>query len=835
MAITYRLSVIYNLWQSFSLTKVKIEKPKMTKTFILSIIRNIWKNKVTSAINVLALTLGLSSVIFLYVQDRYENSFDIHQPKAEQIYRVNLTMNYPNRLTQTGNTQSMLSKVMRTEYPELEGIIQLIGPRGSLVTINPGTTSEKIFEERSNLFFADSVFLKHFDYEFIVGNQRTALDSRNAIVLSKKMVEKYYPDYVGREADLLGTEVNLYDSLRVFVTGVIENPPSNSNFPFQILASSEVYYKLNEWDRDNWYNVSSGLTYIVLKKGQNAEDFEERFPALVNKYRSEEDAQTTSYSLLNLKLIHNEPAWGFSGNYTNSPMITIGFTAVGLFILLSACINFINIQTAQAVTRSKEVGVKKVLGSTRLQLIAQFLVETLILTTISFFLGLWLTELALTGWNDLLTIVSMDMQIDSSVFVFGGILILVVSLLSGIYPALKLSSFNPSETLRSGFSLSAGKSKGLNLRHVLVVTQFVITQILIISTIVIAFQMDYFINKDMGFDKEEMITITTFQPDRSKIDRLVQGIESMPEVISYTLSSGPPMDAGRFNTSFTEVGHEDKGDMKTRNKFVDHRFLDNYKIEMVAGRNFRKSEYNDTIDAFIVNEALVRQLDVKSPEEAIGKQLNCYGTRAVIVGVTKDFHTDKLDKEIDPLIIFPWHVQVKSADLKIAPENLSAALPKLRELWMEVFPTRAFEFETVDDFMNDVYIVEDIMLKSIRIFSIIAIFIGCLGLYGLVSFMSIKRTKEIGIRKVLGASYAQILYIFSWKFFILTFIAFLISAPLAYKGMELWLNNYVYRVPLSWDIFLLGFLTTLILTMITVGYISLKTARTNPIETIQFE
>ena len=531
----------------------------MTKTFILSIIRNLWKNRVTSTINVIALTLGMSSTLFLFVQDRYENSFDVHQPKADQIYRVNLTMNYPNRLMQDGNTESMLAKALRIEYPELAGVIQVIGPRQSLVTINPGTTTEKIFEEKRNLFFADSVFLKHFDYDFIAGNARTALDTRNALVLSDKMVAKYYPDYVGREAELIGEEVNLYDSLRVFVTGVIDNPPSNSNLPFELLTSTDIYYRLYPWDVDNWHNISSGLTFVVLKEGQEPNDFESRFPALVNKYRDEDDAAMVSYSLLNLKLLHNEPAWGFAGNYTNSPSITIGFTAVGLFILLSACINFINIQTAQVVTRSKEVGVRKVLGSTRLQLIIQFLVETLMLSTISFVFALWIAELAITGWNDLLSIVNMNMQIDASVFVFGGILILVVSLLSGIYPALKLSAINPSETLRSGYSMLTGKMQGLNLRQVLVVTQFVITQMLIIGTIVIAYQMDYFINKDMGFEKDNMITVTTFKPNRKQIDRLVQGIESMPEVLSYSLSSGPPMDGGRYGTSFKEVGHEEKG------------------------------------------------------------------------------------------------------------------------------------------------------------------------------------------------------------------------------------------------------------------------------------
>ncbi|KYG72784.1 FtsX-like permease family protein [Roseivirga echinicomitans] len=807
----------------------------MTKTFILSILRNLWKNRVTSAINVLALTLGLSSILFLFVQNRYENSFDIHQPKADRIYRVNTTMEYPNRTINSGNTQSMLIKVMRNDYPELEGLIQVHGRQNALLAVNPGASNEKVFEEQNNLILADSSFLKHFDYDFIVGNKRTALDTRNAIVLSEKMVEKYYPDFIGKEAALLGKEISLYDSLRVFITGVIETPPSNSSIPFQLLASSEIYYQVNDWDRDNWGNISSGLTFVVLKEGQTPESFEKRFPEMVKKHRSEEAASSTSYSLINLIDIHNEPKWGFAGNYTNDSSLTIGFTAIGLFIMLSACINFINIQTVQVMTRSKEVGIRKVLGGTRLQLIFQFLVETVLLTTISFVFAIWITELALNGWNDLLSIVGMNMQIDASVLLFGVGLILLVSLVAGLYPALKLSSFDPSESLRSGFSALTRSKSGFNLRQVLVVTQFTITQLMIIGTIVVSVQMDYFINKDLGFDKEEMITINTYNQDRQKTDRLIRAIEAMPEVISYSFSSGPPMDAGRYSTSFKEVGHEDKGDMKTRNKFVDHRYLSTYNIELIAGRDFRESEYNDTIDAFIVNEAFVKQLEVNSPEEAIGKQILCYGVRAVIVGVTKDFHADKLDQEISPMILFPWHHNVSGADLKIATANLGPALDKLEGIWAEVFPTRTLQFQTVDDFITESYLVEDIMAKSIRIFSLVAICIGCLGLYGLVSFMSVKRKKEIGIRKVLGASFGQILFSFSNRFFILTFVAFLISAPLAYFSMDLWLANYVYRIPLSWEIFAFGLLITLLLTMLTVGYISFRAARTNPAETLQVE
>lgn len=807
----------------------------MLRTYFLSILRNLWKNRVTSAINVLGLTLGLSSVLFLFVQDRYESSFDTHQPKADQIYRVNTTQTYPNQTHRDGNTQSMLLKAMRNEFPDLENVFQVIGPRDALVSVDLNTPRERVFEEEFNMFYADSLFLKYFDYDFLAGNPRTALDTRNAVVLSSKLVKKYYPDYVGREIELLGTEMGVFDSLRVYVTGVIDSPPSNSNFPFQLLLSSEIYYQLNEWDRDNWGNISAGLTFAVLPPGMKPETIDNRFPDLVNKYRSEEYAKITSYSLLNLKKLHSTDTWGFAGNYTTPRAMTIGFMAVGLFILLSACINFINLQTAQAINRSKEVGIRKVMGGTRTQLIVQFLVETFMLTFIAFILALWITELALDGWNDLLSLVRMDLQLTWSSLAFGLVLILTVSVIAGIYPALKLSSFAPSDSLRSGFSLLNEKKNGLGMRQVLVIFQFVITQVLIIGTIVIARQMNYFINKDLGFEKDGMITVTTYAPDERQINRLVQGIESMPEISSYSLSSGPPMDGGRYATSFKEVGYEEKGDMRVRNKFVDHRFIDNYEIELAAGRNFRSDEYNDTLDAFIVNEALVRRLEVASPEEAIGKQLISYGVKAPIVGVTKDFHVDKLDVAIEPMIMFPWQNQVRSANLKLSANQLGTALPKLRTLWKEVFPTRQFEFETVDDYMLDAYLVENIMLKSIRIFSLIAILIGCLGLYGLVSFMANRKVKEVGIRKVLGATYAQILYIFSRRFFILTLIAFVISAPLAYQAMSLWLSTYVYRIPLNWQVFTLAFFVTLILTTITVSYISLKTALTNPADTLQFE
>ena len=577
------------------------------------------------------------------------------------------------------------------------------------------------------------------------------------------------------------------------------------------------------------------MTFIILKPGQDPEDIERKFPALVKKYRTERDAEMVSYSLINLGDIHFTDTWGFAGNYTTPKPMLMAFVAISLFILISACINFINLQTAQSINRSKEVGIRKVLGGHRLQLITQFLVETAMLTFVAFMFSLWITELMLDAWNDLLSIVRMDMQLNWSVILFGVILIGVVTLTAGLYPAIKLSSFQPSEALRRGFSSLERKASGLNLRQILVVTQFVITQILIIGTIVIAFQMDYFLTKDLGFRKDGIINVVTYKADRQKLDRLVQGLESMPEIESFSISSGPPMDGGMYGTAFKEVGHEEKGDIKTRNKFVDHRFIENFDIKMVAGRNFRADEFRDSISCFIVNEAFVKQLEVNSPQEAIGKPIRCYGTKAVIVGVTRDFHIDTFTEKISPLIMFPWRNNMNGVDVRISGPNVQVVLDKMRALWLEVYPNRSFQYKTIDDYVMQAYLVEDIMYKTVKVFSVIAIIIGCLGLYGLVSFMAVRKTKEIGIRKVLGATYGQILYIFSRKFYFLIVTAFVISAPVAYYMMQIWLSDYAYRIPLEWPIFGLAFFTTLALTTLTVAYIAFRTARTNPAETLQVE
>ena len=807
----------------------------MNRNLFKSILRNLWRNRVTSAINVLGLTMGLASCLFLYVDLKYESTFDTHQPKADRIYRVNITKEYPTNTMKSGNSESMLAKAIRNEFPDLAAVTQITGA-SAMVAVNPGATNEKLFEEgRASLFFTDSSFLRNFDYDFIAGHPQTALDDPSSIVLTQELVDKYYPEYVGKENELLGKEVELFEEHRVKITGVMKTPAKNTNIPFKGLVSIETYYRGNEWDRDNWNNISSLMTFVVLQPNQNPSDIEGRFKYLVDKYRSEENARMIKYSLLNLKELHTASEWGFYvGNYTSAPAINIGFIAIGLFILISACINFINLQTAQSVTRSKEVGIRKVLGGSRGQLIFQFLIETAVLTSIAFFIALWITEFMLDAWNGLLTIVEMDLQLDLSVLLVGLGLIGLVTLVSGLYPALKLSSFQPSESLKSSSPLSHHKKDRFSLRQVLVVVQFVISQILVIGTIVIAYQMNYFINKELGFDKQNILHIDSYEPNAQQVAQLEQGLKSIPEITSFSLASGPPV-SSRFNTTFKIVGDEDAKQIKTNNKFIDHRYLENFKLELIAGRNFREDEIDSTMNGFIVNETLAKLLQLPDHKEAVGKLIDCYGVKAPIVGIIKDYHHRQLTDRIDPLIMMPYQDHMNSVNVKVSSANVGTALPKLRELWKQVFPYRTFKQESIEEYLEDLYIVENIMLKSIRLFTIVAIIIGCLGLYALVSFMAIRKTKEIAVRKVLGASYIQLLNIFTKRFMVLITVAFIIAAPLAYMAMNLWLQTYAYRITIGWEIFAMGLAITMALTAVTVGYISWKTASANPAETLQYE
>ena len=806
----------------------------MNRNLFKSILRNLWRNRVTSAINVLGLTMGLASCLFLYVDLKYERTFDTHQPKADRIYRVNITKEYPNNTTRAGNTETMLAKAIRNEFPDLAAVTQITG-ENAVVTVNPGASDEKLFEEgRASLFFADSAFLRNFEYDFIAGHPRTALDDPAAIVLTEELVAKYYPEYVDKESELLGKELELFEKFRVRITGVIKTPAKNTNIPLKGLVSIEIYYKQNEWDRDNWNNISQLLTFVVLQPNQDPREIEGRFPFLVDKYRSEEDAKMIKYTLLNLKELHTTADWGmYVGNYTAAPAINIGLIAVGLFILISACINFINLQTAQSVTRAKEVGIRKVLGGSRGQLIIQFLVETAILTSISFLLALWITEFMLDAWNGLLSIVEMDLQLDLSVLLVGVALIAVVTLISGLYPALKLSSYQPSESLKSASLLSDTKKDKISLRQVLVVVQFVISQTLVIGTIVIAFQMNYFINKELGFDKQDFFHVDSYEPDEQQIRLIENGLNSMPEVISYSLSSGPPV-SGRYNTTFKIVGDEGE-QTKAGNKFIDHRYLDNFKISLVAGRNFREDEIDEELNGVIINETLARHFQLPDYKDAVGKMIEVYGVKAPVVGIIKDYHHRQLNQRIDPLIMMPLRRHMNSVDVKVSSVNAGKALPKIRQLWQQVFPARIFRQESIDQYLEEFYIVENIMFKSIRLFTIVAIIIGCLGLYALVSFMAIRKTKEIAVRKVLGASYLQLLNIFTRRFVALITVAFVIAAPLSYMVMSLWLENYPYRITIGWEVFTLGLVITLLLTAVTVGYISWKTAKANPADTLQYE
>jgi ABC-type lipoprotein release transport system permease subunit len=508
------------------------------------------------------------------------------------------------------------------------------------------------------------------------------------------------------------------------------------------------------------------------------------------------------------------------------------FSIIGLFIIVIACINFINLSTAQAIRRAKEVGVRKVLGSTRLQLFWQFINETAILVLLAVALSLVLSFIALPFQNALMDIeLQADFMTDHYLLIFLVVLMAIVIPLAGLYPAMVLSGFKPVTALKG--KISAAQAGGFSLRRGLVVVQFALSQALIIGMLVIAYQMHYFKNTDLGFKKEAIINVTLFDRDKASLQTFRNQLQQNPDVARVSFSLTPPASNSNNNYDFIRFdSRTEKEGFQVNVKSADHQFMDLYGLQLVAGRNYLPS---DSVREVVINETLMHKMGITDPEQIIGKPLHMWEKSFPIVGVIKDFHPHSLHSEIPPMILAPVPSDYYLASIQLQTKNLQKSISSIETAWNQVFPAQIFEYAFLDDTVARFYRAEEVMATLTNVFAGIAIFISCLGLYGLVSFMAIQKTKEIGIRKVLGASVSQIILLFTKEFARLLLIAFLIAAPIAGYVMQQWLGNYPYGIKLSADIFLWAILITCIIAGITVCYQSVKSAVANPVKSLRNE
>lgn len=779
------------------------------------------------AINTLGLAVGIAASLLIFILVQYETSFDDFHKNKDRIYRVVSATKTQDGINYSTASAFPVAEGLRIDYPQLEHVARIYARRNKQVTIlnDQNNTPQKKFKE--NVLFAEAEFFDIFNFPFLAGDPKTALAGSNAAVITQEIAEKYFGDW----HTAIGKFIK-YDNDKVCkVTGILKNIPANTDFPLEVVFPFKS--SLHEDILTDWVSLDGSLnTFVVLPQNMPAQQFNKYLEAFVKKHTPAEYVNQ-GYMLQPLGNIHYQGEFGTYSGRTFSKKLVTALSLIGLFLLVIACINFINLATAQAVNRSKEIAVRKVLGSSKKQLILQFLAETFLITLASVVVAIGFALIALPLLNSLLH-TSLVIQPSFSLIAFLSAVIIVVTFLSGLYPAIVLSGFNPVTAMKSKFT---GKTVGgFSIRRVLVVFQFTITQALIIGTLIVVSQMNFFQNAPIGFDKDAVIIVPMANDSArvAKMDALKIQLLQQPGVKNVSFSAFSPMDNAGWDSDFKFDNNAKKSGFNTEFKWADADYFKTYNIRFVAGTPYRHS---DTVNGFVVNEMMVKKLGIKNSEDIIGKKINFDdGTLvAPVVGVVKDFNGSSMESGIKPIVLGSYKVVCGLINIKIQPQHAQQTLAAIEKTWNNTFPDFIYEYQFLDDKIAGFYKQENQLSQLYKIFAAIAIFISCLGLYGFVSFMAVQRTKEVGIRKVLGASGINIVYLFSKEFTLLIGIAFLIAAPIAYYLMQQWLQNFAYRIDIGIGIFLLTILISEIIAWLTVGYQSIKAAVANPVKSLRSE
>jgi putative ABC transport system permease protein len=629
----------------------------------------------------------------------------------------------------------------------------------------------------------------------------------------------------------MGQLIKLNNDHTLKVTGVIKDIPGNTTFPFTFLVSFETVKESVKGMMNQFYAIAGGNTFILVPPGFDIESIHKRIPAFIEKHWGKDLAKEARLPLQPLRQIHFDQRYLKEGvTPTTSKDSYWALAAVAIFIIIIACINFINLATAQAIRRAREIGVRKVLGSNRSQLIGQFLGETSLMVIIGLVIALLAVVLflpQLAQWLDIKISVHQLAE-PTTLALIAGIAIIMI-LLAGLYPAFIQSAFNPVQSLKSKPSVSAG---GLSLRKGLVVVQFVISQVMIVGTLVVAYQMDYFQNRDLGFDKDAVISIGI--PDKAKRDVLVQQLKSNPGVKDVSLALGAPV-VGRAFTGFSSPELGITKDDVTELKLVDENYTGMFKLKMLAGEQIAKKGEKDTTYQGVVNETLMQKLNITDPQKIIGKYIMVNGWHTQVMGVVQDFQSESKHKKRRSCVLMYYPDAFVSACIKLQPAAMPQTIARIDKEWSAMFPDQLFQYEFLDEHIANWYRQEEKQYTAFKLFAGIAILICCLGLYGLVAFAATQRTKEVGVRKVLGASLGSIVLLFSKEFAILIAVAFLIAAPLAWYVMNNWLQNFAYQVHINAGIFIIALLVSVFIAGSTIAWQAIKAGLVNPVKSLRSE
>ncbi|GAB3510344.1 ABC transporter permease [Spirosoma knui] len=804
----------------------------MLRNYLLIALRNLRKHKAFSIINIVGVAVGLACFLLIALYVRDELSYDRYNANADRVYRVTRTF-----LSSDGAPSLRLAQaappfgpLIKQDFPEAEQVVRTLETNGLI------RYGENRFDEQ-DVYFAEANLFKTLSFELVSGNPDKALENPFSIMFSRPMAEKYF----GKE-NPVGKTIRYDNQFDMTVTGVYESLPAQAHFHPQFLVSFSTLNDPRAYGaeglRTNWSNNSFN-TYVLLAKGSDPQRIEKAFPAFQDKHvPSEGGTKASKWSVLNLQNVTDIHLH----SHTDSEIEPSGdiryvylFSAIGLFILLIACINYMNLATARSAGRAKEVGMRKVVGALRTQLIGQFLSESILLVLFAVVIAMMLLLIGLPYLNEFTQKqLSFQQLLDPIFLVILVVITLLTGLVAGSYPAFFLTSFRPIGVLKGQV---ASAMRNGNLRQVLVVTQFAIAIALIIATAVVYNQMSYIQNYRLGYQKDQIVLLSDVGDSTTNYETLKQELKSTGVIREVGRSSRVP--SGRLLDSWDASAM--KGDsmapvsVNLRGLQIDEDFIPTYQISMAAGRNFSRSFSTDT-SMIILNETAVKLLGW-TPQQAIGKRFR-YGRRdGQIIGVTKDYHFESLHQNMSAIamVMAPERLNWLSMHIGGGGQRVEAGLKHIESIWKKYFPERPFDYQFLDERFDRLYARERTQQTLFSIFAGVAILISCLGLFGLSMFMAEQRTKEIGIRKVLGASEISLVTLFSKDFMRLVVIALVIASPVAWYAMHNWLNGFAYRTDIHWWVFLLAGGLTVFIALLTVSFQSVKAALANPIKSLRTE
>ncbi len=787
--------------------------------------RRLFREKLHSFLNIFGLAIGVASVLLiaLFIQD--ELSYDRFHTNLDRIYRVTTGMRGDGQPT-NANGQIATGPTLARVYPQIETFVRFrkFGWNESRVV---AYNDRRFYEKRFVL--ADSTVFRVFSFKLIQGNPATALDAPRSVVLTESSARKYF----GTESPLgksISVDMNNDGNfVRFAVTGIVEDLPEQSSIQFDFLGSLS-----SQTDTFFPWSLESIFTFVLLHEGTDVLEITSTLPGFISRQRGRETSASIHLQpLRDVRLF--SPYHGQMEPPGDISTIII-FGSVGLFILLIACINFVNLATARSMRRAREVGMRKVLGAHRRQLLRHFVGESAVVTVLSVVLGVILTEFMLPGFNAL-----AEKHLSLAVLASAGgagfllALTLLIALAASAYPASILASFSPLTVMRYGGA--RGKGGGAAVRKTLVILQFTLSAVLLISTAVAYQQLRLIRTMNLGFDRDQILVLPLNDEIRNKQETVRNELTRDPRVLSVSLSEQVPGRAGNGSGFIMEGMEERTG---AHRLFVDRDYLKTYRIELLAGRDFSTSQFRDADEAFLVNESLLKSEGVTDPVDALGRSFSMfYGgaeKKGRIIGVVKDFHIQSLHDNIEELFLTMMPVSnMNFVSIRIAPGHLGATLSHIRSVWENDAPAYPFDYYFVDDDFDRIHRADERTGEVFAVFAVLALVAACLGLFGLASYAAAQRTKEVGIRKVLGASVPGVVSLLAREFTVMVGTAILFSWPIAYLGMSRWLESFAYRTEIAWWLFPAAGSFVLLIALLTVGIQGIRAATANPVDALRYE